>query len=75
MQPLSQNSMQQEAVIKEACKLSLKAGLSQELHSYIKIANHLIENLTDNGEHQKQLWWTTPYNINLVWEPALVNST
>ena len=35
---------------KEACKLFLKAALSQEFHSYIKNANHSIENLTNNGE-------------------------
>ena len=35
---------------KEACKLFLKAALFQEFHSYIKNANHSIENLTNNGE-------------------------
>ena len=35
---------------KEACKLSLRAGPAQEFHSYIKNANHSIENQTDNGE-------------------------
>ena len=35
---------------KEACKLFLKAALFQEFHSYIKNANHPIENLTNNGE-------------------------
>ena len=37
-------------VSKEACKLFLKAALFQEFHSYIKNANHSIENLTNNGE-------------------------
>ena len=49
-QPLSQDSMEQQTVSKEACKLSLKAALAQEFHSYIKNANRSIENLTDNGE-------------------------
>ena len=35
---------------KEACKLSLKAALSQEFNSYIKTASHSIENLTDKAE-------------------------
>ena len=35
---------------KEACKLFLEAALFQEFHSYIKNANHSIENLTNNGE-------------------------
>ena len=35
---------------KEAGKLFLKAALFQEFHSYIKNANHSIENLTNNGE-------------------------
>ena len=35
---------------KEARKLVLKAALFQEFHSYIKSANHSIENLTNNGE-------------------------
>lgn len=50
MQPLSQESTEQQTVSKEACKLSLKAALSQEFHPYIKNANHSTENLTDNGE-------------------------
>ena len=50
LQPLSQDSTEQHTVSKEACKLSLKAALAQEFHSYIKNANHSIENLTDNGE-------------------------
>ena len=28
----------------------MKAALAQEFHSYIKNANHSIENLTDNGD-------------------------
>ena len=48
LQPLSQDSMEQQTVSKEACKLSLKATLSQGFHSYIKISNHSIENLTNN---------------------------
>ena len=35
---------------KEACKLFLKSAIFQEFHSYIKNANHSIENLTNNGE-------------------------
>ena len=35
---------------KETCKLFLKADLFQEFHSYIKNANHSIENLTNNDE-------------------------
>ena len=50
LQPLSQDSMEHQTVSKEACKSSLKAALSQEIHSYIKNANHSIENLTNNGE-------------------------
>ena len=53
LQPLSQDSMEQQTVSKEACKSSLnfmKAALAQEFHSYIKNANHSIENLTDNGD-------------------------
>ena len=50
LKPLSQDSMKQQTVRKEACKLSLKATLSQDFHSYIKISNHSIENLTNNGE-------------------------
>ena len=50
LQSLPQDSMEQQTVSKEACKLSLKAPLSQEFHSYVKNANHLIENLTNNGE-------------------------
>ena len=34
----------------EACKLFFKAARFQEFHSYIKNANHSIENLTNNGE-------------------------
>ena len=45
LQPLSQDSMEQQTVSKEA---SLKAALSQEFHSYIKNANHSIENLTND---------------------------
>ena len=39
LQPLSQDSMKQQTVSKEACKLSLKAALSQEFHSHIKNAH------------------------------------
>ena len=50
LQPLSRDSMGQHTMSKEACKLSLKAALSQECHqSYIKSSNHAIENLTDNA--------------------------
>ena len=35
---------------KEACKLFLKAALFKEFHTYIKNANHSIENLTNNSE-------------------------
>ena len=55
---------------KEACKLSLKAALAQEFHSYIKNVNHSIENLTDNGELETcdgQLLLTTSTSLeNLV---------
>ena len=44
------SSIGQQTVSKEACKLFLKAALFQEFHSYIKNANHSIENLTNNGE-------------------------
>ena len=53
LQPLSQDSMEQQMVSKEAGKLSLKAVLSQEFHSYIK---NSIENLTNNGEMLCQKW-------------------
>ena len=70
LQPLSQDSMEQQTVSKEACKLSLKAALAQEFHSYIKNANHSIENLTDNGELETcdgQLLLTTSTSLeNLV---------
>ena len=39
LQPLSQDSMKQQTVSKEARKLSLKAALSQEFHSHIKNAH------------------------------------
>ena len=55
---------------KEACKLSWKAALAQEFHSYIKNANHSIENLTGNGELEtcdEQLLLTTSTSLeNLV---------
>ena len=70
LQPLSQDSMEQQTVSREACKLSLKAALSQEFHSYIKNANHSIENLTDNAELETcdgQLLLTTSTSLeNLV---------
>ena len=70
LQPLSQDSMKQQTVSKEACKLSLKAALTQEFHSYIKNANNSIENLTDNGELETcggQLLLTTSTSlVNLV---------
>lgn len=70
LQPLSQDSMEQQTVSKEACKLSLRAALSQEFHSHIKNANHSIENLTDNGELETcdgQLLLTTSTSFeNLV---------
>ena len=56
MQPLTKHmytawsSRGQQTVSKEACKLFLKAALFQEFHSYIKNANHSIENMTNNGE-------------------------
>ena len=50
LQPLSQDSMEQQTVSKEACKLSLKAALFREIYSYIKNGNHSIENLANNGE-------------------------
>ena len=63
--------MEQQTVSKEACKLSLKAALAQqEFHSYIKNANHSIENLTDNGELETCDKKTSPYNINIAWEPS-----
>ena len=62
--------MEQQTVSKEACKLSLKAALAQEFHSYIKNVNHSIENLTDNGELEtcdEQLLLTTSTSLeNLV---------
>ena len=62
--------MEQQTVSKETCKLSLKAALAQEFHSYIKNANHSIENLTDNGELEtcdEQLLLTTSTSLeNLV---------
>ena len=70
LQPLSQDSIEQQTVSKEACKLSLKAALAQEFHFYIKNANHSIENLTDNGQLEtcdRQLLVTTPTSLeNLV---------
>ena len=62
----SQDRMEKQTVSKEACKLSLKAALSQEFHSRIKNANHSIENLTNNGELETCDGY---YNINLAWEP------
>ena len=51
LQPLTKDSMEQprgqQTVSKGACKLLLKAALFQEFHSYIKNANHSIENLSD----------------------------
>ena len=69
LQPLSQDIMEQQTVSKEACKLSMKAALPREFHYYIKIANHLIENLTDDGELETgdELLLTTSISIqNLV---------
>ena len=69
LQPLSQDSMEQKTVSKEVCKLSLKTALSQEFHSYIKNANHSIENLTNNGELETcdgQLLTTSTLFENLV---------
>ena len=69
-QPLSQDSIEQQTVTKEARKLSLKAALSQEFHTYMKNANHSIENLTNNGELETcdgQLLLTTSTSLeNLV---------
>ena len=39
LQPLSQDTMKQQTMSKDACKLSLKAALSQEFHSHIKNAH------------------------------------
>ena len=52
LQALAKDSMEQQrsADGKEAFKLVLKAALFLEFHSYIKNANHSIENLTNNGE-------------------------
>ena len=47
LQPLSQDSLEQQTASKE---VSLKAALSEEFHSCIQNANHSIENLTYNGE-------------------------
>ena len=70
LQPLSQDSMEQQTVSKEACKLFLKAAPAQEFHSYIKNANHSIENLTDNDQLETcdgQLLLTTSTSLeNLV---------
>ena len=66
LQPRPQDSTEQQMVSKEACKLSLKAAPSQEFHSYIKNANHSIENLTDNGELETcdgQLLLTTSASV------------
>ena len=69
-QPLSQDSIEQQTVTKEARKLSLKAALSEEFHSQIKNANHSIENLTNNGELETcdgQLLLTTSTSLeNLI---------
>ena len=35
LQPLSQDSVEQHTARKEACKLSLKAALSREIHAHI----------------------------------------
>ena len=53
---------------KEACKLFLKAALFQEFHSYIKNANHSIENLT-NGELE-----TSPNTTSTSLENLLNNT-
>ena len=37
LQPLTKDSMKQQTVSKEACKLFLKAALFQEFHFYIKV--------------------------------------
>ena len=50
LQPLSQDSTEQQTANKEAWKLSLKEALSQEIHFCIKNTNHSIENLTNNDE-------------------------
>ena len=41
-QALSQDSIEQQTVTKEAHKLSLKAALSQEFHTYMKNANQRL---------------------------------
>ena len=43
LQPLSQDTMKQQTMSKEACKLSLKAALSQEFHSHIKNAHDFLD--------------------------------
>ena len=67
LQPLSQDSLEQQTASKEA---SLKAALSEEFHSCIQNANHSIENLTNNGELETcdgQLLLTTSTSLeNLV---------
>ena len=51
LQPLSQDSVEQQTARKEACNLSLKAALSREFQAHINNAKHSIENLTNiNGE-------------------------
>ena len=50
LQPLSQDSMEQQTVSKQACNLSLKKLISRISYSYIKNSNQSIENLTNNGE-------------------------
>ena len=50
LQPLSQDSMEQKTVSKQACKLSPKKLISRISYSYIKNSNQSIENLTNNGE-------------------------
>ena len=56
---------------KEACKLFLKAALFQEFHSYIKNANHSIENLTNKLNSELE---TSPNTASTSLE-NLLNST
>ena len=65
LQPLSQDSMEQQTVSKEAFKLSLKAALSQEIHSYI-----------NNGEletRDTQLLLTTSTSLENLVNSNLIN--
>ena len=65
LEPLSQQRMEQQTVSKESCKLSLKAALSQEIHSYI-----------NNGELEtcdRQLLLTTSTSLENLVNSNLIN--